>query len=497
MVYGSILRSMHAVGVPVFVVDRQSDGQFYYAGQNSASTERFGLSDEEMVGNRPHDIIPDVEKADLLVRKYTECLDEKQRVVFEDTFQFTDGPGRVRVTLTPVEGPDGQLTRIVGAYEDTTWLEEIRQRYQESEARYMESEERYRSLLDSAPIGISVYIDGVIFYANQELARMLHIETPSQLIGRQVKDFVHPDDLSQMADRMMKAKAGDELGTAEYRLLLDDGTVTEVQASSTLVRYLGSDAVQTTIKDVTAIKRAQEAELQLEKERELRAFKSRFVAMVAHDFRNPLASILLSLNVVEKYMDTMDADRRQRKFDSLYAQIDQMNELLEDVLTISQLEDQGVQFDPVPLDVELLCQEIFDNISENQGCEHFCLYEGAGQSVYIEADRQLLKRAIVNLFSNAIKYSSPGTTVTLSLCVDEPGQEVCIQVTDQGIGVPKRDLPVLFNPFHRASNVGQRAGTGLGLAIVKHVAELHQGTVECESELGSGTLFSLYLPVAA
>ena len=107
-------------------------------------------------------------------------------------------------------------------------------------------------------------------------------------------------------------------------------------------------------------------------------------------------------------------------------------------------------------------------------------------------DDKLLRHALGNLLSNALKYSPQGGTVTLAVHTT-PG-EVQIAVQDEGIGIPAAEIPHLFTSFHRASNVGDIQGTGLGLAIVKNATELHGGTLSLESELGRGTCFSIRLP---
>ncbi len=494
MSYDAVLDAMQVIGSPVFVVDRHPDGVFRFVGHNAASATALGLPNEELKGRTPHEIDP--ENGDMLVANYSRCLETEEQVAFEGHFEFTTSSREVKVTLSPVANPDGNYTRIVGTFTDVTWLEELRRRYRVSESRYVDSEQRYSSLLNTAPVGIVVHVNGEVYYANQEMARILGIDDPLTLVGDNVLRYLHPDYHEFAMNRIARSMKGEAISTSEQKLVLPgDGSVVDVQITGTRVNYMGMPAMQTVVKDITKEKQARAAEQQLQKERELRAFKSRFMAMVTHDFKNPLASLLLSLNTLENYWDVMDPKRRSKKFKSMYGQIDRMNDLLEDVITISKMESDEVYFSPDSIDLGVLCRELFDEVSENHGKQHRCLYQGADETVYVQADRYLLRRAIVNLLGNAIKYSPVGSTVRMSLQRSTQQRQVHIEIEDEGIGIPEHDIPVLFQPFRRASNVGNRPGTGLGLVVVKHVAELHKGTLKCKSEVGQGTQFTLTLPV--
>ena len=108
-------------------------------------------------------------------------------------------------------------------------------------------------------------------------------------------------------------------------------------------------------------------------------------------------------------------------------------------------------------------------------------------------DERLMRQVLTNLVTNAIKYSSSSTPVWVRLM--HTGTALLLQVEDAGIGIPEVDLPYLFQPFHRASNVGAIAGTGLGLVIAKEAVELHGGTISITSQVGVGTTFTVTIPI--
>jgi signal transduction histidine kinase len=120
-------------------------------------------------------------------------------------------------------------------------------------------------------------------------------------------------------------------------------------------------------------------------------------------------------------------------------------------------------------------------------------FSGTNRRVEADVDPKLLRRALNNLLNNAIKYSPDDKPITVSLEVVEG--EAVIRISDQGIGIPEDDLRHLFEPFHRAANVGKIQGTGLGLAIARQAIELHGGTIAVDSTVGVGTTFTVRLPL--
>jgi PAS domain S-box-containing protein len=230
----------------------------------------------------------------------------------------------------------------------------------------------------------------------------------------------------------------------------------------------------------------------LAKERELRELKSRFISMTSHEFRTPLATILATSTLLSNYSDRMDEAKRRRQFEKIEAQIDYMIHLLDGVLTIGRIEAGRM-----PVDISLIAPAaFFEELAEEfrqMHPTHPLDFVCVGHPDQLPADDKLLREIVNNLLSNAVKYSPPGSTVHLHLTYRADALEIRVQ--DHGIGIPERDQPHLFEPFHRAENVGTAPGTGLGLAIVKHAVELQGGTVRFISRVGEGTTFIVTLPL--
>lgn len=230
---------------------------------------------------------------------------------------------------------------------------------------------------------------------------------------------------------------------------------------------------------------------ELEKEHEQRLIKGKLVGMFSHDFRNPLATILSSINLLRDYADRMDEKRRLAHMNRVDASVRQLLHMLDDMLIITQMEAGKLEYKPELLGVEQFFQHIVEEFQIIHAETHTFRMESRFSDPMM-ADPRLLRQIAANLISNAVKYSPQGSEVGISLGYLR-GQFI-FSVQDQGIGVPEEDQSELFSVFHRGSNVGNITGTGLGLTIVKQAVDLHNGTIQFESTIGQGTKVTVLIP---
>lgn len=230
---------------------------------------------------------------------------------------------------------------------------------------------------------------------------------------------------------------------------------------------------------------------QLQDVHELYTLKSRFVSMVSHEFRTPLAVILSASNNLHDYFERMTVEQRAKHIRKIGIQVQNMTSMLDDVLTIGHMESGAIQFMPVWLDLHVFCQQIIDEfrvVHESRDIRFTC----AGDCNAVYLDEKLMRQIISNLLSNALKYSSAHQPVAVALHLKP--EQITLIFRDQGIGIPETDYQQLFEAFHRATNVGTVAGTGLGLAITKFATELHGGQITFTSKMGAGTTFIVTIP---
>ncbi|MGB8698267.1 MAG: PAS domain S-box protein [Thermosynechococcaceae cyanobacterium] len=248
------------------------------------------------------------------------------------------------------------------------------------------------------------------------------------------------------------------------------------------------------IMDISDRKRA-EAEIlkNLEKERELNELKTRFITMVSHEYRTPLATILSSLELLEYYGHYSTEQEKEEYFQQIRISIQRMTDLLNDVLTIEKSEAGKFTFNPEPLDLSQFCQDLVTELQGNIKTEHRILLAIEGQCSQTQMDKRLMRHIFSNLILNAVKYSPQGGIIRFEVIYQDPIATFCVR--DRGIGIPSEAIQNLFQSFFRANNVGNIAGTGLGLSIVKRLVEIHAGSISVESQLGSGTTFVVALPL--
>lgn len=239
-------------------------------------------------------------------------------------------------------------------------------------------------------------------------------------------------------------------------------------------------------------KSQQELTEALSKERELNEIKSRFVSMASHEFRTPLSTILSSAQLLSRYTLTEDQEKRDKHIKRTRDAVKHLNNLLEDFLSLGKLEEGKIKTEATSFPL----QEFLDEVAEEMqtiakdGQTIVCSCDSDRELV---TDKRLLKNILINLLSNALKFSSEGAQVNLK-AESLSGGRVEISVRDQGIGISGEDQEHLFTSFFRGSNVLNIEGTGLGLHIVGRYVELLKGSISLESTLGKGTQVTVEIP---
>jgi signal transduction histidine kinase len=231
----------------------------------------------------------------------------------------------------------------------------------------------------------------------------------------------------------------------------------------------------------------------LKQQQDMNELKSSFVSMVSHEFRTPLATIALSAGLLDKYAHKWPIEKQKVHFSRIIFSVQQMTELLNDILTIGQVESGNVTFNPDHINLEKFIEEMLEERETIDQNQHKIEYQCEGDLTNVVMDEKLLRHIFSNLISNALKYSPQGRDVNIKLI--RMDNWVKIRIQDYGIGIPPEDKKRLFEMFHRAQNVGSIPGTGVGLAIVKRAVDMQGGEIDVESEEGKGTIFTVRLPL--
>lgn len=376
-----------------------------------------------------------------------------------------------------------------------------------------ESQEKYRSLtddvLDTSLVGIFILdADFKVVWVNKSVE--LYFGLPrEQIIGKDKKSLVeskikyifeNPDDFQ--ANSLSYLNSKDQVQTFECHILKSD-TVDErwLQHFSQPIYsglYAGGRIEHYT--DITERKNFEERQLQLVNQLEkanvelqaLSELKSRFVSMVSHEFRTPLTAIMAASDLLKRYSERMTADQKEARLNKIQREIKHMVQLLEDILVIGRAEAGKFPFNPDYINIKEICDDIIEEVKVTYNSTHEIGFKCNNLKERVFADEKIIRHITTNLLSNAVKYSPQGSMIYFNLTFDD---YITFEFTDSGIGIPEEDLKNLFEPFHRATNVGDVYGTGLGLAIVKKAVEAHSGDIRVESIPGKGTTFTVKIPI--
>jgi len=230
-----------------------------------------------------------------------------------------------------------------------------------------------------------------------------------------------------------------------------------------------------------------------EKEMELNQLKSRFVSMASHEFRTPLATIQSSADLIEAYEKGDQQPQRLKHIRRIRSAVSHLNNMLNDLLSLSRLEEGKIKPEYVPFNLKSFCSNLMGEVDGLLKPGQAILHTQSIPDQMILTDKKLLTNILLNLLSNAIKYSGEGTTVHCDILLE--GNQLDLVIRDNGIGIPQEDQTHLFSRFFRARNVENIKGTGLGLHIVKHYVDLLEGDIEFQSEEGKGTTFRIRIPL--
>jgi PAS domain S-box-containing protein len=383
--------------------------------------------------------------------------------------------------------------RLIVSHQNITEMRQARNELQESK-------QRLEAILDNLVDGILTFDErGVIDSINPAGAYIFGYQR-DELIGRSVTVLV--PELDNDADEETVLDFVGRLGSLGDELEGErkDGSRFPIYFAVSEIFFDDKRLFCAIVQDFTERKfleaqfrDKERLNMALEKERELRALKNRFMSMISHDLRTPLAAIRLANSMLKTYGDRASEEEKRESYETIETQVEYLAELINDIITISRADFNGVELDRERVELETYLRDIIEEVqlAYRKQAIHF---NGPNQRLEVLIDKKLMRRAITNLLTNAIKYSPDGTPVEVTLrCENE---QAVIDIADSGIGIPEDDVKRLFEPFHRASNVGKIQGTGLGLAITKQFVEQHGGAVSVASQVGQGTTFTVRLPLA-
>jgi PAS domain S-box-containing protein len=361
------------------------------------------------------------------------------------------------------------------------------------------SEERYRQLFARIPSGMyRSTTDGRVIDCNDAFARILGFESRAECVGRSVLDhYVHRVDRDALIDRLRESQS---LPDVEAELLRKDGTAVWVLESSSLHRGSNGapDVLEGTIVDITERKRAESA---LQRASEIaeaaNRAKSEFLANMSHEIRTPMNGIV---GMTELALAT-DLTAEQRDYlETVRDSADSLLGIINDILDFSKIEARKLDIEVIDFEIGYTIDDTLRALAPRAHQKNLELAYHVGTDVpqSLGGDPARLRQVLVNLISNAIKFTDQGEVVLSVDRVKHDGREVVLHfsVRDTGIGIPADKQAQIFEAFTQAdtSTTRKYGGTGLGLTISSQLVALMGGRIWVDSQPGKGSTFNVTLP---
>jgi PAS domain S-box-containing protein len=454
---------------------------------NKAFTRMTGYSEEEVLGKTPRILQgPDTDRTSL--DKIRTALQKWKPIVVELVNYRKDGtPFWEELSIVPVADETGWFTHWVSIQRDMT-------ERKQAEVALNESEERYRLLAENSLDLIGLLdLEGKVLYASPSHYHVLGF-TGDEIVGHNIFDVVHPDDAARVGQAVAEMTATGQSQTVELRIARKDNRWLEVEAILSLISDKGNTRILLSARDITARKQVEER-LQTARQEAERAnlAKSEFLSRMSHELRTPMNSILGFAQLLE--MDDLATEQRLG-VEQILKGGRHLLELINEVLDIARIEAGRLSLSLEPVHLGEVMHEslaLVQTLAARRGIRFDNRISDEGYRVM--ADRQRLKQILINLLSNAVKYNCEGGLVTLSCA--PIGDQVRIEVTDTGPGIPADGMDKLFMPFERLeAEASGIEGSGIGLSICHRLVALMNGNIGVHSIEDRGSTFWVDLPQA-
>jgi PAS domain S-box-containing protein len=465
-------RLMDNTADAIFTVDL--DGRLVYV--NPAAERITQYTAAQLLNMNIKQLIAPEHYSTILERRKARIRGEKNLPPVEYNLVKADG-SRVTVEMnaSPVYNESGQLVGVQSTARDITERKKM-------EERLRESEEKFRTITEGSfdPI-ITLDSEGRITYASPAFFLMTGFSS-AQIIGKHYTNYLPKDEIGKLTPTVTRILAGEAVRGIETEILKDDGSLCPVELSISPIIGIGGlvSAVEIIVRDVT-------------ERRRLMDMRDRFVSSVTHELRTPLVSI-------KGYLDfTLSEHKELSKEVELNLQVVERNSnrllnLTNDLLDVQRMQAGRLQLNLKMLDfrqiVNQCAAEVQPFMHDRRQSLTLNVPEGP---LPIHGDPIRLEQVLVNLLSNASKFTSEGGNITIH--VIEQADVIKVQVSDTGIGIRPEDLERIFQPFASIQKDNYIKGTGLGLSITKGLVEAHGGKISAESAgEGKGATLTFTIP---
>ncbi|HTE31527.1 MAG TPA: PAS domain S-box protein [Chryseolinea sp.] len=467
---------------------------------NEGFVSMTGYTLQEVRGLNPGHFLQGLETDRGTVKRIQEKL-QKQESFTEEIVNYSKDDRKywVRLDISPVFDDKGQLKHYIAIQTDISPQKAF-------ENQITNIARDLSSLIENANVPIfGIDRNGDINEWNLIAAELLEYEK-SDVIKKEWMQLFDPSIYKKVEDILEKVFTGKSTRNYELPLVSKNGKHL-IMLVSISPRMDSNKDIYGAIcvgQDITELfryrqglekmvkERTRDLNEALQKEKELVEMKSKFVSIASHEFRTPLSTISLVAGLLKKHHGKISATEFDTKLETIEKQVLNMTYLLDDILTIGKADAGKILTNYSSISIEDFFNQTAREIEQNDGT-HKIKVKLSCTIKEFTSDEKLLRNILINLLTNAVKFSSLIKTVYLT--VSNSSDFLQFTVEDKGIGIAQEDMANIFTAFHRGGNVGTIQGTGLGLSIAKKAVDLLNGEITVQSKVGKGTVFTIMLPL--
>ncbi len=443
---------------------------------NQGAERLYGYKAEEVIG-RPSSIVIPPDKRKEFKDNFYKIRHGNSVVNYES--QRTTKKGSiidVSVSMSPVKDFSGKIIATSVIAIDITRQKQIEQSLKASE-------ERFRALIEQSTDVIQlINAEGKILYTSDSVKRVLGY-MPEEILGHGGMPYLHPEDAPNFFETFshLLEKPGKQI-KLEYRLKHKDNSWVWIEATG--VNHLNNPAVKAIVGNFRDITQRKLLERQ----------KDEFLGIASHELKTPVTSLKAFTQILQNKFAKSGNEQSALLLGKMDAQINRLTNLIQDLLDISKVERDRFKLEYNSFNLDNLIEEVVEEIQRTAETNTIVIKNKTEKSIY--ADRERIGQVLTNFLTNAVKYSLNDLEVTVSTVVRKKDITICVE--DFGIGIPRDQLPSVFDRFFRVSGEIHNTvpGMGLGLNIAAEIIKRHNGKIWAESEEGKGSRFYFTLPVS-
>lgn len=490
--FGTFFQKM---SIPRFLVKETAPNEYVIAHANDLALKYFDLDSTQVINQSLTGIMTH-ENARHFQQSFEVCSSKKRAV----TIQSLPGvPGNIRVYgfyISPLLDDDGEVEYldIIGHLDVAD--QSILQRERDDAISLL------TSIFEVSEIGIVVTDHNRrIVRVNDSFVR-IYGWTRDELINADLVSLVTPDERAQTLQSYDDFIHKGARSTGEMKIIRKEGSVANALYTTATLELSQKRRFQvTTLMDIT-LRKQMEVSLRQAKDQADAASraKSTFLANMSHELRTPMNAIIgFSEMMMKETFGPIGQDKYTEYMGDIHSSANHLLEIINEVLDMSKIEAGRIELDEDEFDVKELLQSVTRMMASRTFGKNLNLTRDVDDNLpNIRADQRLIRQVLINLVTNAIKFSEPGGTISVCAEITEKGG-MQISVADEGIGIAKDKINQAMEPFGQVSDMAENAdqqGTGLGLPLAKAMVELHNGNISLVSDVGQGTTVIINLPAS-